>query len=360
MYNNSEINFWARQYWGNSLQVWATALIILVVGIAMLYLLKRFLINRLRKLSAATNTQFDDALVTIINGPALYLLYLILFRVSMHTLVLGTRVTRLLHVAFTLGFTILGVWMLTSFLRSLLFNYLKRKDGAITRFSQARGLLFTINAIIWMLAIVFAINNLGYNVTAIITGLGVGGIAIALAAQAVLADLFSYFVIFFDRPFEVGDFIVTADKMGTVESIGIKTTRLRTLSGEQLVCSNTFLTNSQVHNYKRMQTRRVVFTLSIKYDTPVEQVKQIPVMVRSIVESTADVTFDRGNFMELAGTALKFEFVYYIQSADYNVYMNKQEEILLQILSQFRTADIRFAFPTQTLYLNNEANAKTA
>lgn len=360
MYNSSEINFWTKAYWGNSLQIWATAGIILVVGISVLYLLKRFLINRLRKWSVTTSTQFDDALVTIINGPALYLLYLALFKVALHTLVLNSRATRLLHVAFTLGFTVLGVWMLTSFLRSLLFNYLKKKDGAATRFSQARGLLFTINAIIWMLAIVFAINNLGYNVTAIITGLGVGGIAIALAAQAVLADLFSYFVIFFDRPFEVGDFIVTADKMGTVESIGIKTTRLRTLSGEQLICSNTFLTNSQVHNYKRMQTRRVVFTLSVKYNTPVAQVKEVPGIVRNIVQSVSDVKFDRGNFSELAGTALKFEFVYYIQSADYNVYMNKQEEILLQILTQFRAADIQFAFPTQTLYLNTELTAKTA
>src|SRR3546814_878321 len=146
---------------------------------------------------------------------------------------------------------------------------------------QNRGIMFILNVVIWIFGLVLLLSNLGYDVTAIVAGMGIGGIAIALAAQTILGDLFSYFVIFFDRPFEIGDFIVVDDKSGTVEYVGIKTTRLKSLGGEQLVFSNTDLTNSRLHNYKRMERRRIVFKLGVVYETPEKKLKLIPEIGRA-------------------------------------------------------------------------------
>ena len=156
--------------------------------------------------------------------------------------------------------------------------------------------MLVINLCIWFLGIVFLFDNLGYDVTAIIAGLGIGGIAIALAAQNILGDLFNYFVIFFDRPFEIGDFIVLDDKKGNVEYIGIKTTRLKSITGEQIIISNTDLTNSRLHNFKRMEQRRVLFTLGVTYQTTPEQLQMIPGIIKSIIEDQEGITFDRAHF----------------------------------------------------------------
>ncbi len=206
----------------------------------------------------------------------------------------------------------------------------------------------------WILALVFLVNNLGYNVTTIITGLGIGGIAVALAAQAVLGDFFSYFVIFFDRPFEIGDFIIVDDKIiGAIEYIGVKTTRIRAISGEQIVCSNKDLTDSRVHNYKKMMRRRVVFSIGVIYQTTAEQMKKIPGIIKSIIESTENATFDRSHFSAFGDFSMNFETVYFIESPDYNMYMDAQQSIYLEILQAFEKEKIEFAYPTQTLFAAN-------
>jgi small-conductance mechanosensitive channel len=210
-----------------------------------------------------------------------------------------------------------------------------------------------MQVVIWVGGFLFLIDNLGYDITTLVAGLGIGGIAIALAAQTILGDLFSYLVIFFDKPFEIGDFIVVEDKMGTVEYIGIKTTRLRTLGGEQLICSNTDLTNSRVHNYKRMQERRVVFGLGVIYGTRAAQLKIIPKLIRDIIESIDGTRFDRAHFKSFGDFSLNFEVVFYVLSADYNRYMDIQEAINTQIFEVFEKEEIEFAFPTQTLFMNN-------
>jgi small-conductance mechanosensitive channel len=184
-----------------------------------------------------------------------------------------------------------------------------------------------------------------------VAGLGIGGIAIALAAQTILGDLFSYLVIFFDKPFEIGDFIILEDKMGTVEYIGIKTTRIRTLGGEQLICSNTDLTNSRVHNFKRMQERRVVFSFGVVYDTTTTKLKLIPGIIKQAIESLRETRFDRAHFKSFGNSSLDFEVVYYILTPDYNLYMDKQQAINMSIFESFEREQIEFAYPTQTLFL---------
>jgi small-conductance mechanosensitive channel len=257
----------------------------------------------------------------------------------------------MLHAAMTVVATFFVLRIVTAIVTEFIQSFINQRENGQTKQKQARGLVIVINVAIWVLGIVFLIDNFGYDVTALVAGLGIGGIAIALAAQTILGDLFSYFVIFFDRPFEVGDFIIVDDKMGEIEYVGVKTTRIKTLSGEQLVCSNTDLTNSRVHNYKRMQKRRVLFKLGVVYQTPHAALKEIPGTIRKIIESKSDVNFDRGHFSGFGASSLDFEFVYYVSGADYNFYMDVQQSIYLDIVEAFEQHKIEFAYPTQTLFV---------
>jgi small-conductance mechanosensitive channel len=210
---------------------------------------------------------------------------------------------------------------------------------------------FAVRVAVWSLALLLIFENLGFDVTALVAGLGVGGIAVALAAQSVLGDLFSSLAIVLDRPFEVGDFIVFGDQSGTVEKIGIKTTRIRALSGEQIAVSNSDLVKTRVHNFKQMRERRVVLVVGVTYDTSADQLENIPDMIKSIIEAQDQVRFDRAHFRSFGASALEVETVYWVQSADYTDYMNCQQAINFAVFRAFENADIEFAFPSQTLYV---------
>jgi small-conductance mechanosensitive channel len=219
---------------------------------------------------------------------------------------------------------------------------------------------FGVRVAVWSIALLLIFENLGFDVTALVAGLGVGGIAVALAAQSVLGDLFSSLAIILDRPFEVGDFITFGDQSGTVEKIGIKTTRIRALSGEQIAVSNTDLVTVRVHNFKRMNERRVVLVLGVTYDTPADKLERIPDMVKEIVEGADKVRFDRAHFRSFGGSALEFEVVYWVLSGDYAVFMDCQQAINFAIFRAFEGEDIEFAFPSQTLYVPGLTSAVEA
>ncbi|MGB4399618.1 MAG: mechanosensitive ion channel domain-containing protein [Daejeonella sp.] len=342
--------FLTRTFFENSVQNWIISLLMLIAGILAILVFKRIILKRLKQWSDKSKTTIDDFLIATIEKSIVPLLYLFAFRVSLNALALPTKVVSVLHIATLLFITFFALRIITSLVRKFIFSFIKRRENKESEEKQAKGLLIIINIIIWILGIVFIIDNLGYDVTTLITGLGIGGIAIALAAQTILGDLFSYFVIFFDRPFEIGDFIIVDDKMGNIEYIGIKTTRIRTLGGEQLICSNTYLTNSRVHNYKRMEERRIVFKLGITYQTPAEQVKEVPEIVKDIIESTENARLDRGHFSGFGSFSLDFEFVYYVMSSEYSVFMDTQQKIYFEILDKFESEQIEFAYPTQTLF----------
>jgi small-conductance mechanosensitive channel len=243
--------------------------------------------------------------------------------------------------------TYFAVRLVTRIFRIGLESYVRRQPNGEEKLKQLKGIVVVVNILLWVTGALVLFNNLGYNITAIITGLGIGGIAIALAAQNILGDLFNYFVIFFDRPFEAGDYITVDDKKGHIEHIGIKTTRIRSLSGEELIISNSDLTKSRLHNYKRMTRRRVLFTLAIAYHTTEEKVKQIPVSLRNIIERQPQVTFDRAHFSAYGVYGLNFEVVYFVESADYNDYMDSLQRVNFSILEEFKKQGIEFAFLTQ-------------
>ncbi|MDP2942472.1 MAG: mechanosensitive ion channel family protein, partial [Candidatus Omnitrophota bacterium] len=212
--------------------------------------------------------------------------------------------------------------------------------------------LIVVKVLIWGGAIILFLDNLGFKISAIIAGLGIGGVAVALAAQAILKDLFSYFSIIFDQPFKIGDFIIVGDLMGTIEYIGIKTTRIRSLGGEMLIFSNSDLTDSRLRNYRLMEKRRVVFKLGVVYETSRERLKEIPKIIENSIKNVKDTMFDRAHFFSYGDFSLIFEIVYYVVGADYNKYMDIQQEINFAIKEEFERKGIEFAFPTQTLYVN--------
>ncbi len=225
------------------------------------------------------------------------------------------------------------------------------------RASAARTIGIVIKAVLWTVGLLFVLNNMGVNITAAVAGLGVGGVAVALAAQAILGDAFSSFAIYLDKPFVVGDFIIVGDHLGVVEHVGIKTTRVKSLQGEQLVFSNTDLTSSRIQNFKKMEQRRVPFTIGVTYQTPSAKLKKIPGMIRGIIEGIESTKFDRAHFKAYGDFSLNFEIVYYVFGSDYNVYMDIQQRINVAIYEAFEKEGIEFAYPTQTLYVNKADNA---
>ena len=328
-------NFWKIRFWNNSVFDWSVALGTVLIAIFTLMILRRIVMEKLRKWSATTKTTADDFLIGILEKSVLPLLYIGSIYLALTYLHQPARFSKVLNIAIVFVATFYVLRIITAVVKHFIFSSIEKNRDTALKQKQAKGLIIIINAIIWVLGFVFLIDNLGYDVTTIVAGLGIGGIAIALAAQTVLGDLFSYFVIFFDRPFEIGDFIIVEDKMGTVEYIGIKTTRLKTLSGEQLICSNTDLTDARVHNFKRMEKRRVVFTLGIVYQSSAEILKRIPALVKEIILKQEGVQFDRGHFSGFGDFSLNFEFVYYVNGGDYNVYMDKQQVIYFDIFKNF-------------------------
>ena len=238
----------------------------------------------------------------------------------------------------------------------MLVNYivvdiLAKKEADETRLKSIKGLMVLIKVIIWVIGIIMLLDNMGYKVSTVVTGLGIGGIAVALAAQAVLGDLFSYISIIFDRPFQLGDVIVSGDVTGTVENIGIKTTRIRSVWGEEIILSNSQLTGSKIQNLKRMENRRVLFALGVTYDTPVEVLKGIPESIKEIIDGVKETKFDRAHFRSFGDFSLNFEVVYTVLNPDYTRYMDIQQEINFKIAEKFATQKIEFAYPTQTLQI---------
>lgn len=229
------------------------------------------------------------------------------------------------------------------------------KNGS-TGFNPVMTTIISIMVLIvvWSVMLLSILANLGVDITALVASMGVGGIAIALAVQTVLGDVFASLSIGVDKPFEIGDFVVFGEVAGSIEHIGLKTTRIRSLSGEQVVCANADLLRQIVHNYKRMDTRRIVFKFGVSYDTPSDKVRQVSEKVGDIIRATPKAKFDRAHFLGFDESQLTFEVVYIVQSSDYNQYMDIQQEINLQLLDALRELDVRFALPRRDLRLVGE------
>ncbi|RYF85940.1 MAG: mechanosensitive ion channel family protein, partial [Chitinophagaceae bacterium] len=321
---------------------------------AIIRILRRVVIVRVSKWISKTDTTYDDILLSVIQKYVLPYAYLLINYQIIQELYLRPKLQKILAVAMAVITTYFAIRLINHAIQLAVNGFMRRRNESAERIRQLTGVLTVVKALTWMIGFIALLGNLGYDVRTFIAGLGVGGIAIALAAQTVLVDLFSYFVIFFDKPFEIGDYVTTPTASGVVEQIGIKTTRLRSLDGEQLVMSNTDLTKSTIRNYKRLEKRRAVFSLQLAYTTKPDLLKQIPTMLKDIVTSHELTSFDRAHLSGLGSSSINFEVVYIVDSPEFGKFMDTQQSVLLKIMESFRERGIEFAYPTQTIFVKRQ------
>ncbi|MBN2720292.1 MAG: mechanosensitive ion channel family protein, partial [Proteobacteria bacterium] len=344
--------FLKNEYLGNPLRSWAMALAVFTFGYFLVVLIVRFLGGKLASLSKMTISRLDDMIADQVkNRTSKVFIFFLALNMASQVLTLPEKPAGLIRASLLLALTLqLGIW------GSGIINYVVRgraaRDGEDSLNLEAYSVLtFIIKTTMWVLLVLLALNNLGIQITTLIAGLGVGGIAVALALQNILGDLFASLSIVLDRPFIIGDFIIVGDQMGNVEHVGLKTTRVRSLSGEQLIFSNTDLLASRIKNYQRMEERRVFFKIGVIYQTPREKLEKIPGLVQGVIEGQELTRFDRAHFSGFGDFSLDFEFVYYVLDKEFNVYRDVQQKVLLGVHRVFEEEGVEFAYPTQTVFL---------
>ncbi|MDQ3949015.1 MAG: mechanosensitive ion channel family protein [Gemmatimonadota bacterium] len=350
--------FLDRSLYGNSLRAWLVAAAAFVVALGVLLLVRRLLAYRLGALALRTTNIVDDLGAEVARRTRLYFLVALAVAIGARFVVLPQRIADTLDKAIALVVLLQAALWGTAAIAFYVARYIERRRETLEASNAwaIRALGVAARVVVWALVFVAVLDNVGFDVTALVTGLGVGGIAIALAVQTILGDVFAAMAIVFDKPFVVGDFIVVDDLAGTVEAIGLKTTRVRSLSGEQLVFGNAELLKSRIRNFKRLYERRNLFAIDVTYDTPTDVVARIPGMLREIVEAQRPVRFDRSHFSGYTESTLRFETVYYVLDPDYNKHMDIQQAIFLAILERFEREGIEFAFPTRTIVHKHEGD----
>ncbi len=346
-----------RIVWGNRVYDYAMAAGGMLLALIILRLIKKQVLVFVKKLTSRTDNHFDDLLVDLTEKFLLPYLYLFINYSILNILQWPDKAKGIISVAFMFITIYYLIRALNFVIHHSVVIYMQSKEEPPERIKQVDGMLIVVKILTWAMGLVMLADNLGYDITTIVAGLGVGGIAIALAAQNILGDLFNYLVIFFDKPFEIGDFIVTGDNSGVVEKIGIKTTHVRSLDGQQLIMTNTEMAKSVIQNFKRLKRRRITFSVGVVYYTASQKLRKIPPMIEKIIIDQENATYDRVHLKSFGDFSINYEIVYYVESPDYITYMNTHHEISLNIFEQFEKNGIEFAFPTQTLFLNRQEEA---
>ncbi|MBX3622020.1 MAG: mechanosensitive ion channel family protein [Rhizobacter sp.] len=353
--------------WFRDTTVFGVSMSNLVIALAvalLVYLALTFAVRialaRLARVAGRTSTRADDLIVEVLSGTNRTLMALVALLVGVGMLDLpdrwASRVSQLWFVALVLQIALWANRAVTIGLR----RYAERHGGSGAQPVSAAATLISwgVRTLLWAIVLLAMLSNMGVNITAFIASLGVGGIAIALAAQNILGDLFASVAIAVDKPFEVGDFIVLGGLAGTVEQVGVKTTRIRSLGGEQIVMSNTELLKQTVSNYKRLRQRRIVFTFRVTYGTTPEQAAQIPEVVKRIVGESERLRFDRAHLKAFGESSLDYEVVYIVLDPDYNLYMDEQQRINLALMRELSAIGVEFAFPTRTVVMSTPREAE--
>ena len=349
-------DFLQQIWWHNSLRMYAIVLGELIGIYIFFKLLKKFIIALIKKFTGRTTSELKDAIVA---GAEKFILPFLLFTVSyaiIDQLNFTTHTEHILKVAIAVITAYYFIRFINHVIHLSVLLYMQRKEESTERITHLSGILIVVKALIWIAGILMLIENLGYNITTIITGLGIGGIAIALAAQNILTDLFSYFVIFFDKPFEIGDTISVNNITGTVEHIGIKTSHIRVFTGEQLIMPNTELVKSTIKNIKRLQRRGILFKINVTYDTAKEKLALIPALIKEILDKQEHASLDRCHLTTLNDFSITYDCLYFIDSSDFKLYLDIQQNIYLEMINVFAAQGIDFAFPTQTVILQPPAD----
>lgn len=355
-------HWWDLPVYGGTPRDWLIALGLSAAIALAVYLLKPVLVRRLTRTAERTSTQLDDAFLRAVQATRIWIIALFAISIGSQYLDLPEQHAKALAVV-----TSLAVILQIGFWASSVFRFWidRSRARAITSNASAATSLSAIGLlgqlVLWSVIVLVALDNMGVNITALVAGLGVGGVAVALAVQNILGDLFASLSIVVDKPFVIGDFIIVDNYMGTVENVGLKTTRIRSLDGELIVFSNGDLLKSRVRNYKRMYERRVVFNFSVVYETTPDQLEKVPPIVRRAIETHGSkVRFDRAHFQKFTDHALAFEVVYWVTDPDFNLYMDIQQAVNLAILRGLAEEQIYFAIPRQTLRVDGPVTLQSA
>ncbi len=341
---------------GNEVLAWLIAIGMVAVTWALLLLVRRIVRTRLVRLAQKTDSKWDDVAVEVLANTRQWFFFGLSVGAGKQAVALPQAADDAIRTIVVVGSLVqAGIWLQHGSRRALeLWQGEKEAGGRRATLSRALG--FALRLLIWSLILLLVLQNLGVQITALVAGLGVGGIAVGLALQNVMSDLFASLSIYTDRPFDIGDSISVGDFAGTVDAIGWRSTRLTGLGGEQLIIFNGDITKSRIRNFKRMKERRVLFEIGIVYSTPYAKVREVAPMLRAIISRAEDIRFDRAHFKRYGEYALVFEVVYFVLSPDYNVFMDRQESINLEIFRTLEEAGIELAYPTQTLHVRQEAS----
>ncbi|MGM5482189.1 MAG: mechanosensitive ion channel family protein [Nanobdellota archaeon] len=344
----------------NTLNNYLIALAVFIGIIAFLKIFELYIIHKIKKIAKKTKTKIDDMGIEFIEQLGWPFNSVVSLFIISKTLTLPEFVEKAL---FYLLWFILTFYLVRGMFKGIdVFVKEQIKIKKKTEYGGSVQLIRVIGTIgkifLVIIAVLLLLSNFGINISSLLAGVGIGGIAIAFALQNILSDLFSSFSIYFDKPFVEGDFIVIGNDLGTVKRIGLKSTRIQTLQGQELIVSNNELTSTRINNYKKLEERRVVFTIGVVYSTPVKKLEKIPGIIKEIIGNTQKARFDRANFKSYGDFSLVYEIVYYAETADYNEYMDINEKINLGIAKEFEKEKIEFAFPTQTIQLQKNEMQK--
>ncbi|MFT4309321.1 MAG: mechanosensitive ion channel family protein [Candidatus Woesearchaeota archaeon] len=328
------------------------AAIILFVSLTVLRFFKFVLIKYLKMLAKKTKNNIDLMLVEAIDHIGWFFYVAVSTYISLQVIPMSDRINTIINYSMLVILTyyvVIFVQNIIDVAENKMIAKRRRQGDDDTAVIEvlARAVKWSL----WLVAGVTILANMGYNVAGIIAGLGIGGLAIAIALQGVLTDIFAAFTIYFDKPFKRGDFIIIGDDMGVVKHIGIKSTRIQTLQGQELVVSNRDLTDSRVNNFGLMEKRRVVFNIGVTYQTSPKKLKKINQMIKEVFESIDNADLDRVHFTRFGPSSLDYEIVYYVNSRDFNIYMDIQQKVNLELVERFAKAKIEFAYPTQTIFV---------
>lgn len=343
----------ALEFFHNSGPRWLAAVGALLIALVVLRIAKSIVGRRLSRFAQKTRTTVDDLLARLVRGTRWFFLLAVAVLIGMQFLVLPDRASRLIGQA-VLVITLVqsGYWG-THVVRYVVRHYVRPDPDRPEDVTVSQtALVFLGRVALWSLILMLALDNVGLDITALVTGLGIGGVAVALAVRNILGDVLGSLTIMLDRPFSVGDFIVVGDFLGTVEHIGWKTTRARSVDGEEIIFANSDLLQSRLRNYRRLAERRAVVNVGVPYQTPQDKLEGIPRWLEEIVARHEGVRFDRAHFKDLGPSSLDFEMVYWLEDADYARFMDTRQSINLDILRRFRDEGIEFAYPTQTVYVD--------
>ncbi|MGE0789416.1 MAG: mechanosensitive ion channel family protein [Sandaracinaceae bacterium] len=349
-------DWWSAAWLGTPLWRWGLAAAAAALGLALALLLRRFVLRRLHKWTRRTHTPWDDALVGALEGTRTVYLVLIAICAAAQILVLPSNVLHVFQAIVTITVLVMAGSWVNATIRGVLAQWREGQEtSARGRTTLVTAAAFVARLVVWSVILLLVLSNLGVEVGALVAGLGVGGVAAALAVQNVLGDTIAAFSLYLDRPFDIGDFVIVGDDMGTVTAVGWRSSRIAALGGQQIVLPNSDIAQSRIHNYGRMQERRVVTQLGVVYASAIDAIRRAPSLLKEAVDEVDGVRFDRAHFKGFGASSLDFEIVWFVLSPDYNVYMDKQQAILLGMLERFRANDLDFAFPSRSIYVAPES-----